>query len=148
MIILTIFGFILTMLIPSSIIALIIAAAVNKEKGTDSARFSLGVKTVYTYIIVIATLFMIISGTIVAVPSLLDYFLPESELEVTQDDCTDYYSSIYCDVTTKDVRVRNEKNAGITEFAASLALVLVAVPLFVSHSKEAKRLREEKKENK
>ena len=138
--ILAIFAIILTMLVPSAIIALIIAAAVNKEKGADGTRFSLGVKTVYTYIIVIATLFMIVAGTIVAVSSLLDYFLPESELE----ECTDYNSSYYCSEATKLIRIKNEKNAGITEFAASLAVVIIATPLFISHSKEAKKLREEK----
>lgn len=147
MAILGFFGFLIAILIPTAIVALIVAAAVNKEKGNDALKFSTGVKAVYTYIIVIATLFIIISGTIVAVSSLLDYFLPESELE-SVEDCTDYYSSSYCSATTKEIRIQNEKNAGITEFAASLALVVIAIPLFVTHSKEAKKLRDEKKEEK
>ena len=144
MAILGVFGVLLTILIPTAIVALIVTAAINKEKGNDVSKFFIGVKAVYTYIIVIATLFMIISGTIVAVSSLLDYFLPESELESLEYDCTDYYSSKYCNATTKELRIRNEKNTGITEFAASLALVVIATPLFVTHSKEAKKLRDEK----
>ena len=144
MTILGVFAGSLILLVPAGIVALIIAAAVNKDKGHDASRFSLGVRTVYTYIIVIATLFMIIAGTITAVSSLLDYFLPESELEVVANECTDYYSSSYCSATTKEIRIKNEKNLGMTEFASSLALVLVATPLFVAHSKEAKRLRDAK----
>lgn len=136
-------GAALIFLIPTAIVALIVCAAINKEKGNDASKFSNGVKAVYTCIIVIATLFMIISGTIIAVSSLLDYFLPESELE-TEYNCEDNYSYSYCKATTKELRVQNEKNAGIVEFASSLALVLVATVIFVIHSKEAKKLREEK----
>ncbi|MBQ8044412.1 MAG: hypothetical protein IJ272_09780 [Clostridia bacterium] len=143
MAVLAFFGMVLIFLIPSAIVALIVTAAINKEKGNDVTKFSIGVKTVYTYIIVIATLFMIVSGTIVAVSSLLDYFLPESEFE-SEYNCTDYYSSSYCNTVTQETRIQNEKNAGITEFASSLALVLVVTPLFVTHSKEAKKLRDEK----
>jgi len=148
MTILGVFAGVLVMLVPVAIVALIVAAAVNKDKGNDSTRFSNGVRAVYTYIIVIATLFMIIAGTITAVSSLLDYFLPESELEVVGENCRDYYSSSYCSATTKEIKIQNEKNIGMTEFASSLALVIVAIPLFVTHSKEAKRLREAKVEEK
>lgn len=145
MAILAFFGVFLVFLIPTAVIALIVTAAINKEKGNGAVKFNQGVKTVYTYVIVIATLCIIIAGTITAVSSLLDYFLPESELE-TVEDCEDKYSSRYCGEKLKELRVRNEKNAGITEFAASLALVAVSTPLFVIHSKEAKKIREEKVE--
>lgn len=143
--ILAFLGASLIFLIPSAVIALIVTAAINKEKGNDASKFANGVKTVYTYIIVIATLIMIISGTIVAVNSLLDYFLPESEMEY---DCTDYYSYKYCEMTTKELRVQNEKNEGITEFASSITLIIISVPLFIMNSKEAKKLIAEKGKNK
>ena len=139
--VLVFFGMILLFLIPSGIVALIVTAAINKEKGNEVSKFSQGVQTVYTYIIIISTLIMIVAGSIVAVSSLLDYFLPESELE---NNCADYYSSSYCKVTSKEQRVQNEKNSGITEFASSLALVTIAIPIFVTHSNEAKKTRGEK----
>ena len=144
MTILGVFGGMLFVLIPTAIVALIVAAAIHKEKGDDGSRFSIGVKSVYTYIVIIATLFMIISGTIVSVSSLLDYFLPESEMETIDDKCNEYYSNSYCNEDMREIRIRNEKNSGITEFAGSLALVIVAAPIFVSHSREVKRLRNEK----
>lgn len=145
MAILAFFGVFLVFLIPAAVLTLIVTAAINKEKGNGFVKFNQGVKAVYTYVIVIATLCIIIAGTITAVSSLLDYFLPESELE-TVEDCEYKYSSTYCGEKVKELRVRNEKNAGITEFAASLALVVIATPLFVVHSKEAKKIREEKVE--
>lgn len=149
MTILGVFAGVLVMLVPVAIVALIIAAAVNKDKGNDASKFSMGVRAVYTYVIVIATLFMIIAGTITAVSSLLDYFLPESELEAVEDrDCDDYYSSGYCNEQAKQLAIKNEKNEGMTAFASSLALVLVATPLFVSYSKEAKKIRDIKIEAK
>lgn len=138
MAILSVFAGIVAILIPSAIVALIVTAAINKEKGNDVEKFTSNVRTVYAYIIVIATLFMIISGTIVGVNSLLDYFLPESELESISNDCMDNYSYRYCNATTKELRVRNEKNAGMQGFAGALAVVIVATPLFISYSKEVK----------
>ena len=145
MAVLAFFGVSTFFLVPAAIIALIVCAAINNDKGNDVSKFSNGVRTVYTYVIIIATLIMIVAGTIVAISSLLDYFLPESELEYK---CTDKYSSRYCTATTKEQRIQNEKNIGITEFAGSLALVAVATPIFISYSNEAKRLREAKEENK
>lgn len=142
--ILMFFAAVFAMLIPVAIIALIVVAIINKDKGKDVSNFSVGVKTFYTYIIVITSLFMIVAGTITSVSSLLDYFLPESELEVMENDCKDYSSSGFCSPAIKEVRIRNEKNLGITEFASSIALVLVATILFITHSKEAKRLRDVK----
>lgn len=144
MAVLGVFGVVVMGLIPISLIALIVAAAVNKEKGNDAVKFTLGIKTVYTYIIVISTLLMIIIGSIVSVSSLLDYFLPESEVEHVEYDCDDYYNSSKCDSTLRAMRITNEKNAGLTEFLSSFALVVIAIPIFASHSKDAKKLREEK----
>ena len=144
MAILEFFGMFTLFLVPAAIVAFIVCAVINNEKGNDVSKFSNGVRTVYTYVIIIATLIMIVVGTIVAVSSLLDYFLPESELEYR---CTDNYSSRYCKSTTKEQRVQNERNMGITEFASSLALVIVSTPIFVSYSKDAKGLREAKDKN-
>lgn len=135
MAILGVFAFILATLLPVGIIALIVAAAVNKEKGNDASKFALNVKAVYTYVIVIATLFMIISGTIVAVPSILDYFLPESELEASYDE---QYKEEH------ELIVRNERHEGLINFTSSLAIVIIATPIFVSYSMETKKLRIEK----
>ena len=139
MVILGILAFVLIALLPVGIIVLIVSAAVNKEKGNNTTKFANGVRTVYTYIIVIATLFMIIAGTIVAVPSILDYFLPESELEVP------YYSQ---DKQEHELEIRNERYEGLTNFVTSLAIVVIATPIFLSYSAEAKKLRIEKIENK
>ena len=54
--ILVFFAVVFAMLIPIAIVTLIVAAAINKDKGNDVSKFTMGVKTVYTYVIVVTTL--------------------------------------------------------------------------------------------
>ena len=129
---------VLVAFIPTAIIGLIIGAAVNKDKGNDVSRFTNGVNAIYTYILIIASLLMIIIGVIAGINSLLDYFLPDSEVP---GYCEDMYYEV-CTEGQKALMIRNEKNGGIIGFATCAAIVLVALPIFTSNSKEAKRLRE------
>lgn len=151
MAILGVFGVILSTIIPIAILVLIIVAAVRREKGFGVKSFEQTVKAGYVYIIVIVTLFMMISGTIFGISSLLDYFMPESEVEQTTNckeysDYDDESLSEKCLESNNKQDVINEKNKGITNFAACFTLVIVSTPIFIAHSKMAKDLREEKKE--
>lgn len=149
MAILGVLGIIFLVCLPIAIVILIIMAAVNRDKDTSAQKFEKAVRTIYLYLVIITSLCIIIVGSISAVSSLLDYIMPASlikEEEVANTIYREDYPGYYMDnVKYQERQVQNERNQGIVGFSSNLALVIVAVPIFVYHGKQAKKLRTDKK---
>lgn len=139
-----IFMFIALLLLPLAVIAMIIVAAVNKDKSDAYKIFSHGVKTVFSYVFIIGSLLSIIFGTILGVDAVLNYFYPDT-VEIVAD--TEKISNNDKDYSINEKvsyempageKIKNEKNQAIAEAAGSLSLVAVTIPVFIYFNKQVR----------
>ena len=119
---------ILSFVIPIALIVLIVQAILKKDK--SKRDFENLIRNIYIYLILIITLIVIISGAIAVFSSGLDVLLPEQTTSSSS-----YYNS------------ERIQNRNITAMLTELSAVIVCIPIFIYHSKLAKKDREEKKVN-
>ena len=113
----------LACIFPIAIVVLIVSAIVKKNK-EDKSNFEETIRNIYVYIILIVTLFAIITGVIAAFRIGLDVVLPEKSV----------YESSYSSE-------QMEKNEDIIELATTISLVVTVIPVFSYHNKLAKKNR-------
>ncbi len=123
---LTIFLIILG-IIPIAVIALIVTAIIKKKKESNN-DFEISIRNIYCYLILIITLFIIVTGTINTIRVGLDVLLPEEKISYSY-----YYNE-----------EQQTKNSNIVEMLSTLALVVTCIPIFVYHNKITKELRKDK----
>lgn len=126
MAILTILILLVICIIPVAIAAVIISA-INKKNKPNSGNFETSIRNIYSYIVLIITLFAIVIGTIITFRIGLDILLPE--------ESTNNYTSSY----NNDKIDRNEN---IVEVLTTMSLVITCIPIFIYHNKLTKELRE------
>ena len=137
-------------IVPIVIISIIVVAIVRKNKDGDiSENFEKIIRTIYVYLLLIAFLFMIVGSVIFAVNSAVNYYIPESKITAIANDTTVKDIAIYPDVQSKEIaklqkerELKSEKNQSIIDLASALAMFAIALPMFVYHSKLAKKLKE------
>jgi len=170
MAILGIFGGIFGMVVPLGFIALIVVAIVNRSKGGEHKVFESGVRIIFGYFFVIASLFIIVIGSIVAVNSLLNYYIPNtnaqapilpiktniSEISIYNEDYDKNIDEVIKTTTVKDsldkaaydkyyqeVALQDEKSNSMRDAATAITLVIVTIPIFICFSKLVKKHKEE-----
>lgn len=111
-------------IVPIAIVVLVISAIVKKNK-EDKTNFEDTIRNIYIYIILIVTLFAIISGVIATFRIGLDVVLPEKST----------YQSSYSSE-------QMDKNENMIELATTISLVISVIPVFIRHNKLAKKSRE------
>lgn len=109
---------------PIAVVVLIVTAIVKRNK-EEKNNFDETVRNIYVYIILIITLITIITGVIATFRMGLDIILPEKSI----------VENSYSDEQI-------ERNEMIVEFATTLSLLIVAIPIFVYHNNLAKKARE------
>lgn len=123
---------ILILIAPIIVVAMIVSAIVKKKNNeTNKSFFEDTIRAIYVYIVLICALCAIIGGVISTFNYGLDVFLPEEEYEETE------------------LSKERERNENIVDLATNIAIIAVAVPVFVYHSKIAKKANKdaEKSEN-
>ena len=112
---------VLIIIAPIIVIAMIVSAIV-KKKNSDSSKslFEETIRAIYVYIILICALCAIIGGVISTFIYGLDVLLPEEEYEETE------------------LSQEREHNENIVDLSTNLSILLVAIPVFIYHSKIAK----------
>lgn len=152
MAILGIFGVIFAMAVPVGIVALIIVAAVKKDKGLGHKSFASVVRIIFSYTFVITSLFTIVIGSIVAVNSMLNYYLPDPESTQNYNDYSEYQgndnssnkqSVAFYNEYNQKVALENKRKDSLREATTSTALVVVSVPIFIYFSILIKKHKEE-----
>ena len=118
--------FLLAFILPIAIIVLIVQAIIKKDK--NKKYFDNVIRNIYIYLILIISLIMIISCAITVFSTGLDVLLPEQSTSSSS-----YYNEEWV------------LNRNMTSMFTVLSAVIVCVPIFVYHSKLAKKDREEKK---
>ena len=109
-----------------SIIVFIVQAMLKRDK--SKKNFNNLIRNIYIYLILIITLIIIISATIQMFNDGLDALFPEQTTSSSS-----YYSS------------ERIFNRNITSMFTDLSILIVCIPIFIYHSKLAKKDRENKK---
>lgn len=124
---------ILAIVIPIGIIALIVhlISKRNSNNGEKKDNFEKIIRTIYTYILVLAFLISSIASFISAVDCLADYLLPE-EVEISYSEDYNYRQKV--------LDQRNDKNRMITDMITNTAIFAICVPMFVYHMNLTKNL--------
>ena len=124
---------ILAIVIPIGIIALIVhlISKRNANNGEKKDNFEKIIRTIYTYILVLAFLIATIASFISAVDCLADYLLPE-EVEISYNDNYDYREKVLDE--------RNDKNRMIVDMITNTATFVICAPMFVYHMNLTKQL--------
>ncbi len=138
---------IMSLLIPIVIITIIVVAIVRKNKeGEKTESFEKIVRMIYVYILLICFLFMTVGSVIYAFNSAINYFIPESTVtnkySVQPDLAKDTNYNEELRALEKENNLRNEKNQSLTDLVTAIAMAVVAVPMFIYHSKLARELKE------
>ena len=128
MMVVSIIIILLCLLLPIAIISIIVSAIVKRNK-EEKSDFENTIRGIYSYSILILSLFAIIIGTIVTFRVGLDVILPE--------ESTSSYSSSY----NNDEKERNEN---IVECLTNMSIVISCIPIFIYHNKLTKKIRETK----
>jgi len=124
---------ILAIVIPICIIALVVhlVSKKNANNGEKKDNFEKVIRTIYTYILVLAFLIASIASFISAVDVLADYLLPE-EIETNYDDDSDYIEIVLDE--------RNDKNGMIVDMITNVATFVICAPMFIYHMNLTKNL--------
>ena len=136
-------------LIPVIIVTMIIVAIVKKNKdGEKQESFEKIVRMIYVYILLIGFLFMTVGSVIYAFNSAINYYMPESKISAINNAQTspDIYplpgeQSKEITRLQNEKTLENEKNQSIIDFSTAVAMLLVAAPMFLYHSKLASKLK-------
>lgn len=106
----------LVFLIPIILIALIISAIVKRNNGKDGKEidFDKIIRTIYTYIVLISSLFLVVFAIIGIFNNAIGYFIPE-----------DTYTN---------------QNQNLVWLITTIAELVVALPIFIYHSKLARKI--------
>jgi ABC-type Fe3+ transport system permease subunit len=119
---------ILFCLIPIAVLALIIGAILKKkdatQNGSEKRNFESAIRAIYIYLVLICALCAIIGGIISTFNYGLDVLLPEESYNTTNSDLQD-------------------RNENIVQFATNISIFIVAIPIFIYHSKIAKKANKE-----
>lgn len=140
--------FLLILLLPLALVAMIVYAVVNSKRGEAYEKFSSGVKIIFAYIFVIASLFAMVIGVISGTRSLLDYTIPDTIKSVEDTTIVSESVKVYEEKSTDIVvglKIQNEKNTAMVNFASSITTALVAIPIFIYYGKIVKRERQKSK---
>lgn len=117
---------ILILIAPVVIVAMIVSAIIKKKNNeTNKNIFEDTIRAIYVYIVLICALCAMIGGVISTFNYGLDVFLPEEEYEETE------------------LSRERERNENVVDLATNIAIFAVAVPVFVYHSKIAKKANKE-----
>lgn len=124
---------ILALIFPVGIIALIVylVARKNSNNGEKKDNFEKIIRTVYTYILVLAFLIASVASFISAVDTMADYLLPEEEYNRYDED--DDYRRIV-------LNKQNDRNEMAVNMITNFATVVICVPMFVYHMNLTKNL--------
>ena len=124
---------ILAIIFPIGIIALIVylVSRKNANNGEKKDNFEKVIRTVYTYILVLAFLIASVASFISAVDTMADYLLPEEET-YSYDEDTDYKRIVLDE--------RNDKNEMIVSMITNVATFVICIPMFVYHMNLTKNL--------
>lgn len=131
--------------IPVIIVIIIIVAIIRKNKDGEKAEsFNKVVRMIYIYVLLISFLFMTVGSFIFAFTSAVNYYLPESKIDVSEIRKTSYnnYASMEIQKLKNNNNLRNEKNTSITDLVTAIAMFTMGLPMFVYHGKLAKDLKE------
>lgn len=98
---------------------------------------SKNIRIIYLYLVCLITLFMIIGGFVSTINSFAEYFFP-----------TNYYGSYsyYYDaeeIANENIRKQNDKIDNLKSAVTSIALLVVAIPVFAYHWKKIEKDRKE-----
>ena len=107
---------------PVTLIAMVLTAA-GKKNREDIKNTEYSIRNIYLYTILIISLFAIIICSISAIRIGLDIVLPEKSVN-------NYYSSNQV-----------SRNDRIIDFATSISIIIIAIPIFIKHSKLANNLK-------
>lgn len=122
MAVLVILVLILIVALPIAVVAMIIGAVARKFKtGEDKPRFEETIRAIYVYIILIIALCAIFGGVISTFNYGLEILLPEKNTSSTYN----YEQRDY--------------NQNMVDLYTSISVVAVSVPIFIYHSKIAKK---------
>jgi len=120
-----IFFFIIALIIPIIIIALIVGAFMKNSKNDDpkksEADFAKTIRGIYTYLILICLLFTIIGATVWLFSSAVNHFIP------LEDTSYSWHNS-----------PARERNTAIVSMSTATSMLIVSVPLFLYHNKIAR----------
>jgi len=128
---------ILAIIFPIGIIALIVYLIVrkNSNNGEKKDDFEKVIRTVYTYILVLAFLIASVASFISAVDTMADYLLPEEEYSRYDED----YDYDY-DYRRTVLNKQNDRNEMAINMITNFAIVVICVPMFVYHMNLTKSL--------
>lgn len=123
---------ILALVFPIGIIALIVhlVSKKNANNGEKKDNFEKVIRTVYTYILVLAFLIASIASFISAVDTMANYLLPEEVENIYSEDI---------DYREKALDDKNNKNEMIVNMITNVATVAICVPMFVYHMNLTKK---------
>lgn len=98
---------------------------------------SKNIRIIYLYLVCLISLFMIIGGFVATVNSFAEYFFP-----------TNYYSSYSYydssdDIARLKIQKENDKIANLKDAVTSIALLVVATPVFAYHWKKIEKDKKE-----
>lgn len=140
--------FLLILLLPLALVAMIVYAIVNSKKGEAYEKFNSGVKIIFAYIFVIASLFAMVIGVISGTRSLLDYTMPDTIKSVANTTSVAESVKVYGEKNsemTVGLQIQNDKNTAMVNFVSSITTALVAIPIFIYYGKIVKRERQKSK---
>lgn len=123
---------ILAVIIPIGIIALIVhlIGKKNSNNGEKKDNFEKVIRTIYTYILVLAFLIASVASFISAVDTMADYLLPEEEYNSYNED-NDYRRVA--------LNKQNDRNEMVVNMITNFATVVICVPMFVYHMNLTKK---------
>ncbi len=123
---------ILAIIIPIGIIALIVhlIGKKNSNNGEKKDNFEKVIRTIYTYILVLAFLIASVASFISAVDTMADYLLPEEEYNSYNED-NDYRRVA--------LNKQNDRNEMVVNMITNFATVVICVPMFVYHMNLTKK---------
>ena len=123
---------ILALVIPIGIIALIVhlISKKNSNNGEKKDNFEKVIRTIYTYILVLAFLIASVASFISAVDTMADYLLPEEEYNSYNED-NDYRRVA--------LNKQNDRNEMVVNMITNFATVVICVPMFVYHMNLTKK---------
>lgn len=107
---------------PVTLISMVLTAA-GKKNRDDTKNTEYSIRNIYVYTILLISLLAMIICSISALRTGLDIILPEKSTH-------NYYTS-----------QQVSRNDGIISFITSLSIVIVAIPVFIKHSRLASELK-------
>lgn len=124
---------ILALIFPVGIIALIVYLVARKKSNGEEKKddFEKVIRTVYTYILVLAFLIASVGSFIAAVDTMADYLLPEEQYNKYDGD--EDYRRI-------KLEENNDRNEMAVNMITNFATVAICVPMFVYHMNLTKNL--------